>query len=348
MRRKLVVLLTLGVGLVSLLATALDVGDAEAQRGRRGRRQRGGAAAAEAPPPNSDAIAGALGDLRWGMEPRQVHEYFVTKIRERYRIRLAKAPGTIEEDRIRAEMDTEIRRLRESYVRFDGARTGWDLSFLRTEFTHGNRESMLVYRDENSQNFYFFIGGRLWKWFKAFDASVFQGQSFDQFAQAVQGRFGRAAERSGRLVADGPEQHWLEWQDQGTRLRAVDQTRFYGFYCLVFEDRGTLGRLAQLRTNTIQTGNQGGHALVESVTLPEGGEATSDDGHADIVDRLTGQVRRRPEAPAGGQGAQRGGSGSSGSGSSGSSPSPGGSSGSTGSSSGSGSGQGRSLTLDDL
>lgn len=302
MRRKLVVSLTLGVSLLCFLAVSV-----EAQRGRHGRRQRHAQPAREAAPPNSAAIAEALGDLHWGMEPRQVHQYFVNKIRERYREPLTKAPGTIEEDRIRHDMENEIRRLRESYVRFDGDRTGWDLSFLRTEFTHGNRESMLVYRDENSQNFYFFIGGRLWKWYKAFDAAVFQGQSFDQFAQAVQGRFGRAADRTGTLVEGGPVQHWLEWQDGSTRLRAVDQNRFYGFYCLVFEDRATLGRLDELRTHTLPSQAEQGHALVESVTLPEGGEQTGD-ANADIVDRITGNIRRRPET----NGAQ-GRSGSSGS-----------------------------------
>lgn len=343
MRRKLVLLLTLGVSVLSLLALSIDAGGAEAQRGRRrARRQR--TPAAEQAPPNSEAIAAALGELRWGMEPRAVHTYFANKVRERFRERLSKAPGTIEEDRIRAEMETELRRLRESYVRFDGDRTGWDLSFLRTEFTHGNRESMMVYRDENSQNFYFFIGGRLWKWFKAFDASVFQGQTFDQFAQAVQGRFGRAAERNGRLVEGGPEQHWLEWQDRGTRLRAVDQTRFYGFYCLVFEDRGTLGRLSELRTNTIQTGNQGDHALVESVTLPEGGESESADSHSDVVDRITGNIRRRPEAGQGqpAQGGQQGARGRPASGAS-----SGASSGSTSPSTRPSSGGGE-LSLDDL
>ncbi len=291
MTRKLVVSLTLGVSLLCMLAVSV-----EAQRGRRhGRRhRRGHAAQQEQTPPDSAAIAEALGELHWGMEPREVHQFFVNKIHERFRERLTKAPGTIEEDRIRHEMDGEVRRLRESYVRFDGDRTGWDLSFLRSEFTHGNRESMLVYRDENSQNFYFFIQGRLWKWFKAFDASVFRGQSFDQFAQAVQGRFGPAADRTGTLVDGGPTQHWLEWQDPTTRLRAVDQTRFYGFYCLVFEDRATLSRLDQLRNHTIPSQTEQGHALVDSVTLPEGSEENVADGNADIVDRITGHIRRRP------------------------------------------------------
>ena len=29
--------------------------------------------------------------------------------------------------------------------------------------------------DNTSQNYYFFINGKLWKWYKAFNASVFQG-----------------------------------------------------------------------------------------------------------------------------------------------------------------------------
>lgn len=325
MRRKLVVSLTLGVSLLCLLAVSV-----EAQRGPRARRaRRAHTEQQQQAAPPSAAIAEALGELRWGMEPRAVHQYFVNKIRENYRERLTKAPGTIEEDRIRHDMDDEIRRLRESYVRFDGDRTGWDLSFLRTEFTHGNRESMLVYRDENSQNFYFFIQGRLWKWYKAFDSSVFQGQTFDQFAEAVQGRFGRAADRTGTLVEGGPQQHWLEWQDRTTRLRAVDQNRFYGFYCLVFEDRETLGRLAELRTNTVPSQAEQGHALVESVTLPASGEDDANDGNADIVDRITGNIRRRPEQTSGtpASGTRSAGTpasrGSSGSGSRGSQPASG-------------------------
>ena len=279
MRSKPIV--TIAALTAAFASVALGV---EAQRGGRG--GQGGAAS------SSDAIQQALGELRWGMEPREVHEYFVNRIRQRYREPLSEAPGAIEEDRIRHEMNQEIRRLRESYVRFDGERTGWDVSFLQGEFTHGNRESMLVYRDENSQNFYFFIRGRLWKWFKAFDASVFRGQGFEQFAAAVQGRFGDAAERSGRLTRRGPRQRWLEWQDATTRLRAIDHNRFYGFYCLVFEDQETLERLDELRSDTIEPGDPDSHALVDSVVAD--GEEGGADSHADIVDRITGRIRRRP------------------------------------------------------
>ena len=306
MRKRTVISLTVLASVLCMIAVTVD-----AQRGRRGRR-RGRQATAERAAPQSAAVAEALGDLRWGMEPREVHEHFRREVEERFRQELTKAPGAIEEDRIRREQSDEVRRLRESYTRFEGTRTGWDLSFLRGEFTHGNRESMLVVRDGNSQNFYFFMRGRLWKWYKAFDASVFHGQTFEQFAGAVQGRFGAAADRSGRLVEGGPEQRWLEWQDANTRLRAIDQTRFYGFYCLVFEDKGTLRRLPELRTNTIDASADQGHALVDSVLIENEGEGGSDAaGNADIADRITGNIRRRQQAPGGSQGRSgRGGSGS--------------------------------------
>jgi hypothetical protein len=143
--------------------------------------------------------------------------------------------------------------------------------------------------DQNSQNYYFFINGKLWKWYKAFSADVFQGKSFDQFAQAVQGRYGEGHVKKG----DGG-QRWLEWQDTGTALRAVDNNQFYGFYCLVFEHKDTVRRLGDLRTAKASK-ERAGHSLVEAVTSDEG--TTEGDYNQDIIDRITGKVRRRQDAP---------------------------------------------------
>jgi len=256
----------------------------EAQRRRRQPRQQVA--------PQSEGIAEALGELRWGTTNREVYNHFVGKIREAYRERLSKARDAMHEDNLRRQMNDEIQRIRRSYVRFNGQTTGWDVSFLRDEFTHGNHESMLVVRDSNSQNFYFFINDRLWKWYKAFDAEVFAGQTFAQFAGALHGRFGRALEREGRLTERGQEKRWLEWQDSASRLRAIDENRFYGFYCLVFEDKGTVARLAELRTNNMRR-NTGSHALVDAVTQDTDAQLENQD----VVDRITGNIRRRTQAP---------------------------------------------------
>lgn len=295
--KKVVIGVILSTFVVGTFAFAVEA--QRRGRGRRGGRQPAAAKVREAP--RSAAIAPSLGDLHWGMTREEVATYFSNQIRERYRPLIAKAPGGIEEDRLRAQMTDELRRVREGQVQFNGQRTGWDISFLREEFTHNNGEAMLQINDGNSQNFYFFINNHLWKWFKAFNADVFSGQDFSRFAAGVQQRFGQAVERRAELVAGAGERQWLEWQDDTTRLRAVDQTRFYGFYCLVFESKDTLGQLATLRRNVAKRGT-GTNALVEAVTSGQGESATDTSANSDIVDRITGKIRNRQDAPATGTG----------------------------------------------
>lgn len=276
----------------AVLASTIFIATSEAQR-RRGRRGRAQPAQQqrEAEPPRSAEIAKVLGDLHWGQNKQQVVDYFLKRTRERFRPELAKARGAVEEDRVRRRMDAELAKVRRGYTEFrEGVTTGWEASFLRDEFTAGNDEGMLAVTDENSQNFYFFIQGRLWKWYKAFDARVFAGMNFDQFAQTVQGRFGEGQRREGVLVPGRPATSWLEWQDDTSRLRAIDQTRFYGFYCLVFEERATLGNLARLRTN--RPTKRTGPSVIDMVTQDDAA-STSDQ---DIADRITGKIRRRTDA----------------------------------------------------
>jgi len=244
--------------------------------------------------PRSAAIAQTMGELSWGMTRDQVLEHFSAKIKEKYRPLFAKATGALEEDKLRASMRDELGKLKSSVVEFNGAKTGADVSFLRGEFTHHNGEAMLSVSENSSENYYFFIQDKLWKWYKAFDSSVFEGKSFDQFADAIQSRYGRAQRRDGEAPHGSGKHSWLEWQDESTRLRAVDNKQFYGFYCLVFEDKSTLRKLPQLRT--VRPPEQpAGNALVESVT--RGGESDGDQ-NPDVVDHITGKRRRRHEASA--------------------------------------------------
>ena len=253
----------------------------------------GHAGKGESKTPISAEISKSMGDLTWGMSKDELQQKLIDKVKERFRPLVAKARDAVEEDNYRQKASTEIKKIRDSFVEFRGTSTGWDVSFLRGEFTHGNDESMLVMRDENSQNFYFFFGGKLWKWYKAFDAEVFSAGDFSGFAGAVQRRFGPAKDGRGELSSGTGERHWLEWQDDKSRLRAVDQTDFYGFYCLVFEDKATVANLGRLRTNTRDVGPKQ-HSLVEAVTAPG---SDSPDNSPDIADRITGKIRARQDAP---------------------------------------------------
>lgn len=275
--------------LMLLVAMAVVASGAEAQK----KKKKAGKKAENAPP--SAEIAKSLADVKWGMSKDEVEKVFIEKIKAKYKPMIAKTKDAVEEDRLRQVAKQELARIREGYVEFDGKSTGWDVSFLKGEFSHKNDEAMLVVRDENSQNFYFFIGGNLWKWYKAFDAAVFPANNFATFAGAVQNKFGKAKEAKGELRTGAGERQWLEWQDDKTRLRAVDETDFYGFYCLVFEAKDTLGKLAKLRTHEDVKGDKK-HALVEAV-LSDNSSGEDIDRSSNIVDRLTGKIRQREDAP---------------------------------------------------
>ena len=268
--------------MVGLIALYSDDADAQRRRRRRGRQRRAQVT------PQSPAIAEAMAEVEWGWDRRQLTRYFSSKIREEYRERIHKAGGAIEEDRLIHERDRKIRQLRKNYVRFNGRTSGYDSGFLRDEFTHRNGESMMRVRSANADDYYFFIRGKLWKWYRAFDASVFAGADWDRFSEALQGRFGRARLRQGKLVEHGEDRQWLEWQDRTTRARAIDNRTFYGFYCLVFESKETLSQLDTLRTTPPRSRDRR-HSLVQAVTA-EGEDGA--DAHADIVDRITGNNRR--------------------------------------------------------
>jgi hypothetical protein len=279
MKRMLVTAL---LGALAVSSSSLEVAHAAPKKKAK--------AAQEAP--QSAEIAKSMGDLKWGMGRDEVLNHFANAIKEKYKPLLAKASGALEEDKLRARMRDELGKLKSSLVEFNGKKTGWDVSFLKGEFTHHNGESLFVVTDDASENYYFFIQNKLWKWYKAFKADAFQGKSFEQFGEAIQGRYGKSVKREGEATHGGGKQSWLEWQDSETRLRAVDNKQFYGFYCLVFEDKATLRKLPQLRTTKVSEEKKG-NSLVDSVT---GGDESSDN-NPDVIDRITGKIRRRQDAP---------------------------------------------------
>jgi hypothetical protein len=259
----------------------------EAERKKRRRHPKGQKAAISA------QISPTLGKLKWGMSEKDVLKMSLKRVRDHFNKLVGKTKDPVEDDRLRTLEREKIKKIKESLIRFDGQSTGWDVGFLADEFTHNNGESMVVMKDSNSQNFYFFIDGRLWKWYKALDINVFAGKSFQEFADAMQRKFGKAKVTQGELVPGGEKRKWLEWEDKTTRLRAIDQTAFYGFYCLVFEEKKTLKNLASLRRNASERKSKS-HALVDSVTSAEDVSANPDMS-PNVVDRITGKTRQREE-----------------------------------------------------
>ena len=239
---------------------------------------------------SGSALEQSMGDIRWGWSPKQVYRHLKEGIEASYREPISKTTDAIEEDRLRHKMDEESRQIRDSYFEFDGTPTAYDSGYLKGEFTHNNGESLLRVRTKKTQDFFFFINDRLWKRYRAFDSSVFEGASFNDFGGALQQRYGKAKKKSGVLPQGAAATQWYEWKEPRISARAVDNNEFYGFYCLILEDPKTVAQLGKLRKTKPADAEAGG-GLVEMVA-----DTSNDDQNADIADRITGEIRRH-EAP---------------------------------------------------
>ena len=233
------------------------------------------------------ALEQSMGDIEWGWSPKQVYRHLKKNIEASYQEPISQTTDAIEEDRLRHKMAEEARAIRDSYLEFDGTPSAYDSGYLKGEFTHNNGESLLRVRTENTQDFFFFINDRLWKRYRAFDASVFEGASFSDFGNALQQRYGKAKKKNGVVTPGAASTQWYEWKEPRVLARAVDNNEFYGFYCLILEDPKTVAQLSRLRKNKPDVAESGG-GLVEMVA-----DESNGDQNADIADRITGEIRRQ-------------------------------------------------------
>src|SRR5262249_25001734 len=128
----------------------------------------------------------------------------------------------------------------------------WDSSVVAGEFDKDNSETMVAYTDESSENYYFFVGGHLWKWYKALPERSFG--SFSRFSSSIQKKFGQGHEKKGEVSPGQGQVQFVEYLDRNSRLRAADNTR-HGVFALLFEEMATVRELASIRRTAAPTRN---------------------------------------------------------------------------------------------
>ena len=265
-----------------LTATLLVAGSAEAAK--RGRKADKGMAKAT----SAKEIDKLKGDFKWGMSSADVIAKVEARVADSYTDRLKKAAhDPSSEYRIRKAMRSEVDEVKERLVKFEGEKTGYDVSIIDEEFLHGTGEAMLVAKEESATRYFFFADDRLYKMFLAFDKEMLQGKSFREFGQLMQARFGKAKEVAVKEnTKAGPKvrlDHFVWAADSGDRLRLVDRSQFYDVYCLVVYD----GKIAE-RQETVRRSRRTGpekNTLVEAVTTKSVNDL---DPNENILDQITG------------------------------------------------------------
>ena len=232
-----------------------------------------------------------MGKYKWGMSSGDVVKRIQSVIRTEDEAILKKIKDPLEQDKRRREMFERLKKAKKDHVAFLGKRTPWDVSLVDKEFAHKNNESMAVVWKKQERRFFFFHHDRLWKIFIAFNSEMFADKTFEDFAQAMEGRFGQAERKFTVTLKGDSKMDHLAWPVSGkTKLLAYDYTGFYGNFCLVLVDASTWENVKHGRELNSPK-RKYTDPLVEAVT--KGGEGGGD-SNEDIVDRITGKGTTAP------------------------------------------------------
>ena len=211
------------------------------------------------------AIKDEMGGVRWGMSKADVLKVLKQQIRDEFEKRIKVERDIMRQDALYQEAQDRARRLSENHVSFDGQKTGWDVSPISREFTHGNRETMLVVTQRHSRDMYFFIQGRLWKWYREYSPQALNVEGADEALAVLRERFGAGKAQEERVNDSEVAYLGTTWSDGSTRASAIQRG---ADTCLILEDQRTIDQLAVLRHSAQpKGGKQSVSSVIDSVLL---------------------------------------------------------------------------------
>src|SRR5215470_3301151 len=250
------------------------------------------------PAANEKAVSELLGPWKWGMSVDEVLAALHKQLSDRHAPELAKMTDVYAQTQVRKQIKDDVENVRKTLIKFEGQKTGWDVSIIEGEFLHADDQSMMLYREDDpstgrqQQRFFFFRGGKLWKQFIAFNMEPYKGKTFADFRDAMESRYGKGAPIVKRGLDHQDHVVAVAWRAGGTDLRAVDLTQFYANFCIAFSDESVDKQVAAARGS-----RDVGKAPMRAVVSDKGGDKVFDP-NADVIDRIVGQKTPTSEATA--------------------------------------------------
>lgn len=200
-------------------------------------------------------VDSSLVDLPFGGGVDDVATWVKSRLERVYAPRIKAAVDDNDRARLRAQLEREVFEFRSALIAFDGRRTGYEVSPVAGEFMVGSDESMLVLKDRGGDHFFFFIGGRLWKYGRLLTT---ENPFADRLASQAH-RLGapeRVETSRGRGETATPIK--AVWSDDRLELRLWNRRLLYGYDVMFIDFRALSDRIAELRGGRQATGGAHG------------------------------------------------------------------------------------------
>lgn len=158
-----------------------------------------------------------------------------------YGPRMKGALSAHQRDVVREELERELAAFAASRVIFDGARTGFEVSIVANEFVAGAEESLLLFREQGVEHYFFFSHDKLWKYARPLPDDI----AFNERLAVETKDQGRPD--SVLRSADQATVTQAVWSGKDRRLRIQDARALYRADLLVVEDRSVGDKIELIR-----------------------------------------------------------------------------------------------------
>lgn len=203
------------------------------------------------------------------MSKQELMSLLKQQVQADFERRIKRERDVVRQDALYEKMHEVLRRMQHDFVEFDGEKSGWDVSPIAGEFKQRNGEAMLVVMNGRSRELYFFMKGKLWKWYRELAPGSEELAGSDDGIDGLKARFGRGKAQKDRKDEANETYPGTTWSDGNTRATALQRG---SDVCLIFEDMRVVERLPTLRrdSQTPSKVTKGSAALaVESVLMSD-------------------------------------------------------------------------------
>lgn len=189
------------------------------------------------------ALVDKMAGFKFGMTKDEILGVLQKQINERFEEKIKATTDVAMQDRYRKDKKAELNRVSQTYVKFDGKSSGWDVSIIEGEFAHNTGESLMERWEndggKNNRRFFFFYNERLWKVFISLDVSMIpeEKRNFETFKGVMESQYGKGAVEGGTIA----------WRAGEFDARAIDKLRDYGALGLVMEEAKVKPEVLALR-----------------------------------------------------------------------------------------------------
>ncbi|MFT4702595.1 MAG: hypothetical protein ACI81R_000281 [Bradymonadia bacterium] len=244
----------------------------------------------------SDPLDDPLRSLSWGVASSEVLSAERERLLDGYRLEIAGESDPIAIDAVRREMEEGFEAISGSLQVFAGARTGYEVSVLRSQVAAGVSQQLLTVRGDVFTTYYIFEDDALRRIVVAMDQAALAYIGFEEFVSSLAAALGETS-----------DEDWAEdelgiatllsanWLGERTTLQTVDESAMFASFVLSYTDVSWAAPTVGTVDVAPAVGEDAVGSIMDRLRSRDDATASNDDVVDELIGRPTEVILQLPE-----------------------------------------------------